>query len=69
MDVVRNLLRGRKAEDDTSKTYDVSMPLTMPFTQSIHLSYSNLQGRKRAEARGDDPGGDIMLHGQKNGRG
>ena len=34
---------------------------------SLHLSYPNERDRRRARARGVSPGGDIMIHGIKNG--
>jgi tetratricopeptide (TPR) repeat protein len=34
---------------------------------SLHISYPNEQDRKRAKALGVSPGGDIMIHGIKNG--
>jgi len=37
------------------------------FYKSIHISYPNDQDIKRAEEMGTAPGGDIMIHGQKNG--
>jgi len=37
------------------------------FYKSIHISYPNDQDIKRAEELGISPGGDIMIHGQKNG--
>jgi len=37
------------------------------FYKSIHISYPNDQDIKRAEEMGIAPGGDIMIHGQKNG--
>ena len=33
---------------------------------SIHISYPNNRDRAEARARGDDPGGAIMIHGQPN---
>lgn len=39
------------------------------FYKSIHISYPNQSDRLRAAARGVDPGGLIMIHGQKNGFG
>lgn len=39
------------------------------FYKSIHISYPNRRDRLRAAARGVDPGGLIMIHGQKNGYG
>jgi murein L,D-transpeptidase YafK len=37
------------------------------FYKSIHISYPNDQDIKRAKEMGAVPGGDIMIHGQKNG--
>jgi murein L,D-transpeptidase YafK len=37
------------------------------FHKSIHISYPNAADKKRAKKRGVDPGGNIMIHGQKNG--
>lgn len=37
------------------------------FYRSIRVSYPNKQDEFRAEMRGDSPGGDIFIHGQKNG--
>jgi murein L,D-transpeptidase YafK len=37
------------------------------FYKSIHISYPNDQDIKRAREMGIVPGGDIMIHGQKNG--
>jgi murein L,D-transpeptidase YafK len=34
---------------------------------SLHISYPNAQDKKRARALGVSPGGDIMIHGIKNG--
>ena len=39
------------------------------YYKSIHISYPNAEDRKEARKRGVDPGGDIMIHGQKNGYG
>ena len=37
------------------------------YYKSIHISYPNKQDRANARKRGVDPGGDIMIHGQRNG--
>lgn len=37
------------------------------FYKSIHISYPDAEDRKKARKMGVDPGGDIMIHGQKNG--
>ena len=34
---------------------------------SLHISYPNEQDRERARELGVDPGGDIMIHGLRNG--
>ena len=39
------------------------------FYRSIHVSYPNATDKARAKSRGISPGGDIMIHGQKNGFG
>lgn len=37
--------------------------------KSLHVSYPDAKDRAKAAARGDDPGGLIMIHGQVNGWG
>ena len=37
------------------------------FYKSIHISYPNARDRENARQLGVDPGGDIMIHGLKNG--
>lgn len=39
------------------------------FYKAIHISYPNQKDRARAKKKGVDPGGLIMIHGQKNGLG
>jgi murein L,D-transpeptidase YafK len=39
------------------------------FYKSIRISYPNAADRARARRRGVDPGGWIMIHGQRNGLG
>ncbi len=39
------------------------------YYRSIHVSYPNTADKARAKSRGVSPGGDIMIHGQKNGFG
>ena len=36
------------------------------FFLSIHVSYPNAEDVRSARAKGDDPGGAIMIHGQPN---
>ena len=37
------------------------------FYKSIHISYPNEKDKQQAEEMGVNPGGQIMIHGQKNG--
>lgn len=37
------------------------------FYKAIHISYPNAEDRSQAKALGVHPGGQVMLHGQKNG--
>lgn len=39
------------------------------FYKAFHVSYPNTKDAERAKKLGVDPGGDIMVHGQKNGFG
>jgi murein L,D-transpeptidase YafK len=39
------------------------------FHRALHVSYPNAEDRARARALGVSPGGDIMIHGIKNGYG
>lgn len=39
------------------------------FYRSIHISYPNAADKAHAKTLGVSPGGDIMIHGQKNGFG
>ncbi len=39
------------------------------YHRSIHVSYPNATDKARAKKRGVSPGGDIMIHGQRNGFG
>jgi murein L,D-transpeptidase YafK len=39
------------------------------FHRALHVSYPDGQDRARAAASGDSPGGDIMIHGIRNGLG
>lgn len=39
------------------------------FYKAIHISYPNESDKQRAREKGVDPGGQIMIHGQKNGFG
>lgn len=39
------------------------------FYKAIHISYPNAEDAARAKKQGVSPGGQIMIHGQKNGLG
>ena len=39
------------------------------FHKAIHISYPNEEDKERAKEKGINPGGLIMIHGQKNGIG
>jgi murein L,D-transpeptidase YafK len=39
------------------------------YYKAIHISYPNTEDKKRARKRNVNPGGSIMIHGQKNGYG
>ncbi len=39
------------------------------YFKSIHISYPTAEQRRQAKARSMDPGGLVMIHGQKNGFG
>lgn len=57
---------GRTPEGNYSLGYKNS---NSRFYKSIHITYPDAKDRASAAARGDDPGGDIMIHGQPNGKG
>jgi murein L,D-transpeptidase YafK len=39
------------------------------FHRALHVSYPNADDRRRAQGLSENPGGDIMIHGIKNGFG
>ena len=66
--------RGHKQEQGDGRTPEGRYILDhknpgSAYYKSIHISYPNAKDRKEARKRGVDPGGDIMIHGQKNGYG
>ena len=66
--------RGHKQEQGDGKTPEGRYILDYKnagsaFYKSIHISYPSAKDRQEARKRGVDPGGDIMIHGQKNGYG
>ena len=63
--------RGHKQKEGDERTpegrYTLDYKKTdSAFYKAIHISYPNEDDVKRAEELGVDPGGQIMLHGQKN---
>lgn len=63
--VGHKLRRGDKRTPEGRYTLDRRNPQSR-FYRSIHVSYPNQRDRRRAEARGVNPGGDIMIHGVPN---
>jgi len=66
--------RGHKQQQGDGKTPEGRYMLDYKnagsaFYKSIHISYPSAKDREEARKRGVDPGGDIMIHGQKNGYG
>ena len=65
---------GRKTQAGDLKTPEGPYVIDYRNTQSayhlaLHISYPNSTERAQALARNVDPGGDIMIHGMKNGFG
>lgn len=63
--------KGHKQQVGDEKTPEGSYILdykkeNSSFYKAIHISYPNEQDKKRAKEAGVDPGGQIMIHGQKN---
>lgn len=66
--------QGHKLQEGDGKTPEGKYVLdyknaNSDFYKSIHISYPNRADRLRAARSGVDPGGEIMIHGQKNGAG
>ncbi|USD67675.1 L,D-transpeptidase family protein [Vibrio sp. SCSIO 43136] len=62
--------KGHKREEGDQKTPEGWYTLdyiksNSSFYKSMHISYPNKKDRLLAEARGVDPGGMVMVHGQK----
>jgi murein L,D-transpeptidase YafK len=60
----------RRADDERTPEGTYILDYKNPdsdFYKSIHISYPNDQDIIRAKEMGAAPGGDIMIHGQKNG--
>lgn len=65
---------GHKAQEGDGRTPEGQYVLDYKnensrFHKSIHISYPNAQDTNRAKDLGVIPGGDVMIHGQKNGLG
>ncbi|MEW5838266.1 MAG: L,D-transpeptidase family protein [Pseudomonadota bacterium] len=66
--------KGHKMQEGDEKTPEGSYTLdyknpNSAFYKSIHISYPNAKDIASAKARGVKPGGQVMIHGQKNGLG
>jgi len=64
--------KGRKEKQGDERTPEGNYTLDYKnshskFYKSIHISYPNKKDLERARKHGADPGGAIMIHGQKNG--
>jgi murein L,D-transpeptidase YafK len=66
--------QGHKMQEGDERTPEGSYTLDYKksdsaFYKAIHISYPNQKDIASAKARGVQPGGQIMIHGQKNGLG
>lgn len=66
--------KGHKQQEGDEKTPEGNYILDYKkpdsaFYKAIHISYPDAQDKHRAKSAGVDPGGLIMIHGQKNGFG
>jgi murein L,D-transpeptidase YafK len=66
--------KGHKRQQGDRRTPEGSYRLDLKnpnsaYYRSIRISYPNAQDCRQARQRGVDPGGWIMIHGQKNGLG
>ena len=66
--------KGHKKQEGDQKTPEGVYVLdyvneNSSFYRSMHINYPNLTDKRTAEERGVDPGGMIMVHGQRNGAG
>ena len=66
--------RGHKQQQGDEKTPEGTYELdyknpNSSFYKAIHISYPNPEDIERARENNVDPGGQIMIHGQKNGYG
>lgn len=66
--------KGRKTQEGDGRTPEGTYILDFKkpdsaFYKAIHISYPDFNDIASAKARGVNPGGQIMIHGQKNGLG
>lgn len=66
--------KGHKQQEGDEKTPEGRYKLDFKnigsgYYKSIRISYPNATDRKKARDKGVAPGGDVMIHGQKNGFG
>ncbi len=66
--VGRKECRGDKRTPEGEYTLDYEIK-DSSYYKSIHIDYPNAKDKKRAGRKGCDPGGDICLHGIRNGLG
>ena len=59
------LMEGDQKTPEGNYTLDSRLPESEYFL-AIHVSYPNAADRREARAKGRDPGGQIMIHGQPN---
>jgi murein L,D-transpeptidase YafK len=64
--------RGHKIQEGDNRTPEGKYYLDFvmddsAFYRSMHISYPNLRDKNRAESLGVSPGGNIKIHGLKNG--
>jgi murein L,D-transpeptidase YafK len=64
--------RGHKLQEGDNRTPEGKYYLDFvmddsAFYRSMHISYPNLRDKNRAESLGVSPGGNIKIHGLKNG--
>ena len=65
---------GHKEQEGDNKTPEAEYIIDFKkedsaYFKALHISYPNEQDKANAKAKGVSPGGDIMIHGQKNGFG
>jgi murein L,D-transpeptidase YafK len=66
--------KGHKMQEGDERTPEGTYTLDYKKTDSafyraIHISYPNTKDAASAQSRGVKPGGQVMIHGQKNGLG